>query len=665
MPKLRSLFFASTALTACAVVAGGYAQHRAEAEIRAALDGLGDARTAAVSVDIWNGRARIDGFSLRQDGFGVEIGALALPLAAPAFGLVSPAQALEASAVAENIAITAPMFSMRIPRIEAAQSSMTGAEISALFDAKTSASLAERLAKLQAASIVAPEIVVEFNAPDQKQTIIYRNVRLANVAAGKVAEATAAGATMAVANAQIGEWSGVYGVTSVKNLDLALIARIVTDKRKGATEARANVYDSFSVENYQLKDNKGEFDARIARIIGRDVKMRPLSEGVAGFMALIQKAQQAQAAGADKPAPEDRKKILAMIADIFDAVEFSGAEAQGVVFKGKDKDGNPVAVDIGRAFVGGVGGAPRLGEIGFEGLKVDAAQARFAIGSFAMRGLDYQRPLETGLKMLDAEPASAPRAVDVMPTLDQFMIGNLQADVPAPKNDGNAENGARIRMSLGKFEYKGAAFVNSIPTRASLRSDNLVFDLPTGKGGTPELREIVALGLKRVDLSTGLALAWDSAKQQMALDYDTSGPGLGALKLGIVAENIGKELFSGDAAMAQASILGAAVSKLDLSLDDSGLTGLLLAMQAKQTGKSVEQLRTEFVQVAALGIPAMLGNAPAAKALGAAVSKFLAQPKNLKVTATAKNGIGASDVLTMESPADLLSKIDVKASANQ
>lgn len=667
MPKLRSLFFASTALTACAALSAGYAQYRADELARAAFaDAAGalGAHAAFVGADAWSGRARVEGLVVAQGDVRIEVGSLSLPGRASAFGLIGSAQALEASAVAENIVVTTPLLTYRIPKITAANSSLTGPELAALFDAKNASPIAERVAKLNATAILIPEAVMQFDTAEQKQTVIYRDIKLTNVVGGKVAEVIAAGATMAVINPQVGELSGAYGAMSVRNLDLALIARVLTEKRKSPTEARAPVYDSFAIDNYVLKGGNAQFELKVGKISGRDVKMRPLANGVSGLMETLQKAQQAKGDGG-KPSKDEQKAILGLVRDMFDAFEFASAEVQGVSFRGKDNEGTPVALDIGRLFMGGIGGGARIGEIGYEGMKVNAAQAKFGIGAFAIRGFDYQKALATGLRMIETGQETPPRAVDVLPTLDQFLLGNIDVDVPAPKNDGNAENGARIRMSLGKLEYNGGAFVNSIPTRASLRADKLVFDLPTAKGGTPELRELAALGLKRVDLSTGLSIAWESAKQQLALAYDSSGPGLGAVKLGIVAENVGKELFSGDMAMAQATALGASISKLDLGIDDSGMVGLLLAMQAKSTGKSVDQLRTEFVQAAALGIPAMLGNAPAAKTLGTAVSKFLAAPKNLKVTITSKDGVGAADVAGMQSPLDLLSKIDVKANANQ
>jgi hypothetical protein len=65
----------------------------------------------------------------------------------------------------------------------------------------------------------------------------------------------------------------------------------------------------------------------------------------------------------------------------------------------------------------------------------------------------------------------------------------------------------------------------------------------------------------------------------------------------------------------------------------------------------------------------MLGGSDSAKALGNAVASFIAKPKSLSISVKAKDvtGLGITDLMAGGgvSPAAILNKLDVTASANQ
>ena len=301
----------------------------------------------------------------------------------------------------------------------------------------------------------------------------------------------------------------------------------------------------------------------------------------------------------------------------------------------------------------------------YEGLKVSSEDAKVSLGVFALRDLDLSNTLKTASNVAQGDPMALKNPRDALPTLGQILIGGLDIDVVARDGKGNAANGGRNKLQLGKFDLTAGNYLSGIPTKLGWAIEKLVFDLPADVRD-PKLKQLAALGLTRIDASNRVAAAWDAAKQELSLD-DASfeGDKLGVIKLSLLAGNVDKGLFSGNAAMAQAAALGAVLKKLDLAVKDAGLLGVVLALGAKEQGKTAEQLRSEYVSAAAVGIPALLGNHPSAKALGAAVSKFLAQPKNLRINVVSRNGVGASDVAVMQSPADILSKIEIRAVANE
>jgi hypothetical protein len=68
--------------------------------------------------------------------------------------------------------------------------------------------------------------------------------------------------------------------------------------------------------------------------------------------------------------------------------------------------------------------------------------------------------------------------------------------------------------------------------------------------------------------------------------------------------------------------------------------------------------------MAAIAIPAMLGDSPAAKTIASAVARFVARPGTLSLSATAPaGGIGLADVIALGDPKAVLGKIEVKADA--
>ena len=63
---------------------------------------------------------------------------------------------------------------------------------------------------------------------------------------------------------------------------------------------------------------------------------------------------------------------------------------------------------------------------------------------------------------------------------------------------------------------------------------------------------------------------------------------------------------------------------LDIVVRNGGLLERILSQQATAKKRSIDDLRREYGVAAVVAIPVMLGNSPAAKALGQAVARFVA-----------------------------------------
>ncbi len=182
------------------------------------------------------------------------------------------------------------------------------------------------------------------------------------------------------------------------------------------------------------------------------------------------------------------------------------------------------------------------------------------------------------------------------------------------------------------------------------------------------LKDLIALGYKDVDLS----MAWRRAGARRDNDLSISnvsvqGVNMGSVTLRGTMGNVTRDVFSGDATMAQIALFGATVKQVALTIDNRGLFERLLEREARRQKKTPDALRKELGGAAQMMIPALLGGTPQAKSVAAAVSKFIAKPGRLVVTAKAKNpmGLGAADVLMNSgNPADVIAQVEITATAD-
>lgn len=112
-------------------------------------------------------------------------------------------------------------------------------------------------------------------------------------------------------------------------------------------------------------------------------------------------------------------------------------------------------------------------------------------------------------------------------------------------------------------------------------------------------------------------------------------------------------------------MLSATAKALDLTLENGGLFERFIDAQAKVLSLKPDELRKEYVTASVIGVPVILGNSAAAKAIGAAMGKFVAKPGTLSISAKAKSGdgLGMVDVSTAPTPAAVLDKLEVNAKA--
>ncbi len=222
-------------------------------------------------------------------------------------------------------------------------------------------------------------------------------------------------------------------------------------------------------------------------------------------------------------------------------------------------------------------------------------------------------------------------------------------------------------FTLADYEIKLGNYVGAIPTSLHSRLDDLAADTSFLKAQGSELQQ---LGYKILDLSTATDVVWNENSKSISVnEISAKGANMGSVLLKATLGNVPRELFAGSLAQMQVAGLGVTLGEASLRVENTGLLDKIVARMAAIQKTTPDKLRAQWGTQAALGIPQMLGGSDSAKALGNAVASFIAKPKSLSISVKAKDvtGLGITDLMAGGgvSPAAILNKLDVTASANQ
>jgi hypothetical protein len=578
---------------------------------------------------------------------------LAVVQAAP----MAPANAQTPSASVDDVTIDAGFAIYRIKHIDVFGSAMSAADLRQLFDANDPKPLPDRLRGLSAERIVAPEIVAELPGMPG-QTVTYRNFVLTGVSAGHVVDASAQSVSMALTDNDAGNVSGDFGALAANNIDLVLAGRIAASSRSDADEAKSLLYESFSLEGGGFVAQKQNVEITFGRISGSNVKARPFSTPLS---ALPKDNSQPQVMS-----PAQKRMMAGFGADLLDGFDIGAFEVRDIRLKGMS-DSKPFNAHLDRVALADLSDA-KIGEFSFAGFSTTTSDnARVSLDNVAFRGFDMSA-MRARLRTAAADitqPVDEAKSRELMPNLREFSLSGFEYRGAASGGAivaGAGRGGTNVRIN--KMETRSGDVYEGIPTALTASLDGLSFDVsPTSPDDS--LRTIAGLGYSRVDIGSRMDVAWKQSAQELAVnDVSVAAAGMGAWKLKGLLANVSKDVFAPEPAVAQAAALSALVKTVDLTVTDQGLLNRMIANEAKRSNRTPDVVRSEWVTAAAVGIPKALGDAPAGRTLGSAVSKFIAKPNTLHITAAAPNGIGAAELMLFsQDPAAFLKRMDVQASA--
>lgn len=616
--------------------------------------------------------------------------------------LPAPLAAQEGAVAAQDVTVTDVVLPLggtllKAPKLTASGTRLSKDDLAAILRPDSAVPWTQRLARLDAGSLTVPVLTSESVGPgENRQTVTYRDVVARDVRAGRVGELTAAGATVSAVSGP-NRGSGTYGRVRATDLDLAALSRLYTSPGDGKGPVQ-RVYGTIQVSDVTYADARGT-TVKIASLNGHDLGGRQIPDGWNGAFAIV--------AGGFQDGT-DRRAFAAAAADLIDATTVGSLELRGLSVSDADPKG-PLLFEIRRINFASTG--PEAGTR-LEDLSLSRGSVRTQLGRLTLTGASLA-PTVAALRGIAAEPAAEGGFSDaemrrLTPQIGNLTLNDLAITLPPeamperlPVREGRVPAHRAVpeggRPGAGRLpdpkamEPKAgdplAVTVTPPPERRiALREAALTFGPPSDGvpsssrltlsgltlpadllAGQPIVGMLPAYGYRDIDFDMVADATVDTKARDLTVrDVTISGRDIGTVHLSGTLGGIGPELLSGTLPAATLLMFSGSAKSLDLTVENTGLFERFLAAQAKDLSLKPDELRKEYVTASLLGVPIILGNGPAAKAIGAAMSQFVMKPGRLVLHAKAKEpaGIGFIDLGAARSPATVLDRLDVDAKAN-
>ena len=601
--------------------------------------------------------------SFGKDGQSATVGAVRVPLWSAAFAQTPDSFSLE------NVTFAFGPMTYEAKRMDFAGSATSRSDIEGAFSATSPQPLAERLGKLSARQVTVPELKIVQKFGNEIHTTLYRNVVFKDVVGGRIASTTAETAGGEIVSPK---GKAVYssGRSAMSDFDIPALVRVFETKATGSTDPMQKIYGAFSIENLDMVDPEGTA-VKLGHVNGRDFLARPTRDSWSGTFSLIGELSEK-----GKLSASEEARILSTAAEILSAFDVASVEATGVEVKASAKSDTPdLTARIGRiAYVGANGSQPADARL--EDMEFKRADGAVKIGTISFTGFSFASTFDT-LKTMTPESLEHLENLDpatvrkLIPTLGTMHVSGLDIDIPDTDSDKGRTKGKskgkpeRVKATLKDLEITADQPRNAVPSNIRIGLQNLAIALPPNSK-EDGIRDLLDLGYKNLDMSFLLAAAWNEAKEEIAVsELSFQGKDMGSISISGLFGNVSKDIFSHDTALATVALVSARAKTLDIVVENKGLFERFLAKTAKEEKTTTEALRTTYGTAAAVAVPAMIGNSEQAKVLSKAIARFVAKPGRLTIDVEAKaaDGIGVSDLITLEEPAAILEKLNASAKA--
>ena len=647
-----------------------------------ALRALPGVSVAAVSHEAGTGRLVLRDVGLVRDGVRVEIGRLSLgrrpsvpsligPAAAgtadalagaaraaatgidvaPPKTAIAPAPAPApdpAAAVADDVRVVANGRLYRVPHLELRGTRLGAAELAGLFDAAQPGTLADRLSRVSATFVRAPELVIESDpaAPDPAEPVVtVHGLVLTGIVAGRVGSLAVDRITLA---GQADAGTLETGAIRADAVDLPLAAALLGGARSEADGAPEPVFASATMD--AITAGHGGRDAlTVGALRVGALRARPLPRSFDPVGPL-----------ASRPfaslSPEERRTLLGGIADLAESYAVDHVELVDLRFR--DSATPLTSFGIARFALDGLGGRRDL-SLSLDAATLDTPDASLKLDRAALWGIDQGSLVGLARQFGGGTGEASPRQ-----TRSGMAFTGLALAVPSRDHTGNDAEGSLIRLALPEASAAvERATTGVLTSTAHLR---LAAPLPDHYAD-PQFAGLVALGLSRIDVAADYDAAYDRAARRLSLGrFAVDAAGLGSVMLGAVLDNVDADPAGPrpDAAARAPAADTVTLASASFRFVNAGIVEKALPLLAASAEVSLPVFKASLKAQAAVTIAQTFGDAPVAADLNTAVTTFVDDPRSFSLAVTVPGGRTLA-ALQATAPAALARIVTVTATANR
>lgn len=589
-----------------------------------------------------------------------------------------------AAAHAQTVTLTQLRYqtvfaTISIPRLDITGSPLSEAELRAILDPASPGSAAERISRIEARSAVAPEIVVAQEFSGGSGTATYLDVRITDIARGVFGEISATGMIGENVDPQTGKVSYRTGPAKVEALDMALLLRVLFDSSSNPQAVPvAPLYRSVSYSDYtmQLPSSLGE--VAVGRVTSRDFRARVGRESFdKSFRALLEFADRQQNARPNATPGAQDLVSMGNFLEMFANFETGVTDAENIRMRMLDGDARTTVSIAAMRF----SDQPANSGFALRDLRVEAgAQAgTVSVTEIEARDFSFREAFAAASDLLrSGDPGAIERQwMRLIPKLGSMRIAGIDMTVPdpdaRPRRPHQRQEGPRrqepaqtLRITAKSVDLGFGNQIEGVPTAFRFGAEEIAIPL-SASSRDGNIRNLRAMGLTNLTLNWLMDVAWRQDRNTLdisALNFGIKDKMSTALsgRLG----NVTRDAFSTDSALAQVAWLATTAQNLKFSFTNLGLVERIIEEEAKKARKTPEALRREWGTMAAIGLPALLGSSDGARAISAAIARFLARPGSIEIEATSKTpaGLGIADIIVAaDDLQSLFDKLDIRANA--
>lgn len=617
------------------------ATRAAGAELDRFAKDLPGLHVASVAVDPWFQRIIVRGLAWRRAGLTVQVRSVTLPLPSPFSFFPMAAYAQDASSNTidvQNVEIDAGALHYTAKRIDLSGTSLSRVDLNAILDPKSALSPAERVAKISASRVGIPELVMQTTVSGRTQKDVYSNIILTDVAQGHVGQAAIDQLVTSLATSSALIAQSAYGPITMTGVDLPLAARIISDARQNEAEPLKPLYESVAVGAGKILLVKPALTISTGSMTLKNVRARPLLVPLASLNTIF----------ASDDEDDVHRRAAAYLADVLSSIEVDAVSLNNLQFSSTQSDANFTA-SLTKAALAGMTPS-KIDALDYDHIAVETKNSKIRIDNLSLRGVDIDQ-LRNALKKAAKE--DNPAGPHVRAALVREMTMNeLDVTTTRPLSD-TADKG--VHFELAKLGLATTDPIDGIASHFIMTADHFTM----GPVDT-------TLGYDKLDISSRLETHYDPAKNALSLDeLSLTGADMGSLKVNGSFNNVRRELFSSDPAAINAAALDMLIQRVGIKVVNNGLMERWMNAEAKKDEVSTDDVRDKYVSAAAFGLPLLLGDSDGARAIIDAVEKFITAPKNLRIVASAPDGLKISEIDFLRNLSTVLDKLSIDAAANE